>query len=440
MHAALVLMLCSAIGHVGVSQSVIPQTVPPQSVCQGNDRLAFLETLPNGMQCILSIQGTTELFNPPTQIAQDLANFCSDDCGGIYSKYLNFPCNDPVEAEVARITCTPTSGSATVGNVCHYAFPEAIESRFLAELSSCDNVTSNSSCTPRCRQMLANLKAKVGCCFQNVYNNTVYDLRQFPGSTRYYLTQNQVDSLEKLTNPDSNPWMICDIEPPQMCSAPLFKAPPSPQCTTDDLINFLPSLPNPAVCGPSIANLLTLSAVNDSTELANALDIVCNTDCGEAYSEFLKSTCNDQYQAETLRIWCLRTNGNANAGPYCRFAFEASLFNELATCEGFSSNACSPSCRSALTRFADNIGCCYQDLFNNTFYYQQQVLNEVITTGEYTTFTEINDPTSSPWAVCDVPVPSRCPNIQQPPESKFVNTFELYGSMQIKPVYVAMNS
>ena len=121
-----------------------------------------------------------------------------------------------------------------------------------------------------------------------------------------------------------------------------------------------------------------------------------------------------------------------HAGPYCHFAFEASQFNELSTCDGSSTSSCSPSCRSALLQFADDIGCCYQDLFNNTFYYQQQVLNEVITAGEFTIFTEINDPLSSPWAVCDVPVPRKCPNIQ--PEGKCRTTCELYGSMQIKPV------
>ena len=424
MHAALVLMLCSAVVHVGVSQSVIPQTVPPPSeMCGFLDRYSFLETLPNGIQCILSRGAITNPFATPASLAAGLMNYCNDDCGGIFSKYLEFPCNDPVRAELIRLTCTPTNGSATAGNVCYYALPNAFGSpQVLTELSSCDNVTSNSSCNPGCRQTLANLKAEIGCCFQNVYNNTLYDFRQFRDNTQF-LNQNQLDSLEKLTNPDSNPWMICDIEPPQMCSsAPLFKVPPSPQCTTDDIINFLPSLPNPAVCGPSIANVLTLSAVNDSIELANALDIVCNTDCGEAYSEFLKSTCNDQFQAETLRVWCLRTNGNANAGPYCRFAFEAAFFNELSTCEGSTSSSCSPSCRSALLRFADDIGCCYQDLFNNTFYYQQQVLNEVITTAEFKTFTEINDPLSSPWTVCDVPVPNRCPNIQPPPEGKHITT------------------
>ena len=159
MHTALVLMLCSAVVHVGVSQSVIPQTVPPQSICQGDDRLAFLETLPNGMQCILSIQRTSDLSHTPTQMAEALVNFCIDDCGGIYSKYAEFPCTDPVEAEVVRLTCTPTNGSATVGNVCYYALPEVIDPQVLAELSSCDNVTSNSSCTPGCRQMLAKFKS-----------------------------------------------------------------------------------------------------------------------------------------------------------------------------------------------------------------------------------------------------------------------------------------
>ena len=424
MHAALVLMLCSAVVHVVVSQSVIPQTVPPQSeICQLDDRLPFLQSLPNGIQCLLGLSAIINPFSTPAQVAEGLINYCTDDCGGIFSKYLEFPCNAPLAAELVRLTCTPTNGSATVGNVCHYASPNAIDPpQVLAELSLCDNVTSDSSCTPGCREMLTMLKAEVGCCFQNVYNNTPYGLQQFRDFTQF-LTQNQLDSIEKLTNPDSNPWKICEIDPPQICSAPLFKVPPSPQCTTDDLINFLPSLPNPAVCGPSIANVLTLSAANDSTELANALDIVCNTDCGEAYSEFLKSTCKDQFQAETLRIWCIRTNGNANAGPYCRFASEASLFNELSSCGGSSSSSCSPSCRSALLQFTDEIGCCYQDLINNTFYYQQQVLNEVITTSEFTTFTEINNPLSNPWRLCDVPVPSRCPNI--PPEGECIYNYYL---------------
>ena len=419
MRVALMLMLYSTAVHVGVSQllpTVLPrtETVPPLiQKCQANDQFPFLESLPNGGQCILSL-GTIDgsAVTTPFQVADALVNVCNDDCGGIYSKFLESPCNDPTAAEFIRITCTPTNGSAAVGDVCHYALPMIMDSQLLTEFSSCDNVTSDLPCTSSCREALMKLKAQIGCCFQNVYNNTIYDIQQFRNNG--FLTQNELDSLRMLTNPDTNPWMICEIEPPEICGAPLFKPPPPPQCTPDDLTDFLSSLPNAAVCGPSIANVLTLPT-NDSTELAKVLDNVCTNDCGGVYSDFLKSTCNDQFQAETLRIWCVRTNGNATAGPYCRFAVEASLSNELSMCD--SSSSCSPGCRSALLQFTDQIGCCYQDLFNNTFYYRQQVLNKIITAREFTKFTQINNPVIGPWTLCGVPVPSKCPE-QPPPDGK----------------------
>ena len=357
-------------------------------------------------------------------MADALGNVCNDNCGGVYSKYLESPCNDPPAAEFFRITCTPTNGSASIGDLCHYALPSVMDPQLLSELSSCDNETSNSSCTPGCRETLIKLKTRIGCCFQTVYNNTMYDSQQFLNNG--FLTQSQYTSLQKLTNLDTNPWDICAIEPPQSCAAPLFKPPPPPQCTSDDIIAFLSSLPNAAVCGPSIANVLTLSA-NSSTELTKALDNMCTDDCGGAYIDFLKSTCNDHVQAESLRIWCIRTNGNSDAGPYCRFAFDqaSNLADEMSMCDDISSSGqpCSPSCRSTLLQFADQIGCCYQDLFNNTFYYQQQVLNKIITTSDYTTFLEINGlttrPMTSPWAVCDVPAPSKCP-IEPPSVGKYV--------------------
>ena len=186
MHEVLVLMLCSAIIHVGVSQSVIPQTVPPQSVCQADDQFPFLQSLPNGTQCILGLGAITNPFSTPAQVAEGLVNYCTDDCGGIYSKYLELPCNGPLQAELVRLTCTATNGSATAGNVCHYASPTPNGSpQVLTEISSCDNVTSDSSCTPGCRQMLNNLKAEIGCCFQNVYNNTQYDLREIRVFTQF---------------------------------------------------------------------------------------------------------------------------------------------------------------------------------------------------------------------------------------------------------------
>ena len=76
---------------------------------------------------------------------------------------------------------------------------------------------------------------------------------------------------------------------------------------------------------------------------------------------------------------------------------------------------CTPSCRSALLQFADKIGCCYQEVFNNTFYFHQLVLTGIITTSEFTDFTVFNNPFGNLWTVCNVQVPSKCPD-QPPPD------------------------
>ena len=412
MHVAIVLLLCSTVMHVGISQmlpAIPPRTetaVPAISKCDLGDLLAFITS--NGIDCIVSY--TTLIFNnPPSKVASALEIVCTDDCGGISSKFSESLCSRPTIAELFRIYCTPTNGSATAGDLCYYALPNILDSQFFDEISVCDNVTSDSSCSPGCREFLIKIKTQIGCCLQNIYNNTMYDMQEFVNNG--FLTQSEVDRLQKLTTGDSNPWMICDVEPPESCGAPLFKPPAPPTCTRDDHLAFLSSLPNAAVCSASIANASILSA-NDSTELAKALDNVCTDDCEGAYSNFLKNTCNDQFLAEVLRIWCIRTNGSATTGPYCSFAADAVRISYLSSCSGIlDTQICSPSCRSALLQFSDLVGCCYQDVFNNTFLYQQLVLNGIITPSEFTLFTIF--PFGNPWTVCNVPVPNKCP--EQPP-------------------------
>ena len=421
MHVAVVLLLSSAVIHIGVSQSlptVLPSTetiAPPiqNSKCDASDRIPFFAS--NGIPCVLSIGTLTSPLATPTQVADALLTFCRDDCGGISSQFLESPCNDPPAAEFVRITCTPTNGSATIGDLCHYALPTiSLDTQLFDELLSCDNVTSNSSCIPGCREILVKIKTQIGCCFQNVYNNTMYDIEQFLNNG--HLSRSRFDRLKKIIDPDNNPWTACEIEPPQSCGASLFQPPASPNCTTDDHTAFLSSLPNAAVCGPSLGTVLSVSANDNPVLVENALDDVCTDNCGGAYSEFLKFTCNEPFRAETLRLWCTRTNGNSDAGPYCRFAADAALLSNLSSCSSVR-QSCTPSCRSALLQFADKIGCCYQDVFNNTLYFHQLVLAGIITTSDFTDFTVFNNPLGNPWTVCNIAVPSKCPN-QPPPDGK----------------------
>ena len=407
MRVAVVLLLCSALIHVGVSQSVLPPK------CDLADKFNFL--LSNGFQCLSSFITSNDHRPSPAVADEALMTLCRDDCGGISSQLLeSSSCNDPTGAEHIRISCTPTNGSATLGDFCLHAMVHRIaDTKLFDELSLCDNVTFNSSCNTGCRDTLVKIKTMFGCCFQNVYNNTNYG-EPYVTIGLGDLSRNQFNRLKNLTNPNNNPWTVCAIEPPQRCSAPPSPAPPN--CTIDDHLTFLSSLPNAAVCGPSLGTVLSLPA-NDSIIVTNALDTVCTDDCVGVYSDFLISTCNDHFQAETLRIWCTRTNGNSDVGPYCRFSDDAALINDLSSCSGLQPTTCTPSCRSALLEFADKIGCCYQEFFNNTAYFQQLVISGIVTPSEFSDFTTFNNPLGNPWTSCNVPVPSKCPD-QPPPVGK----------------------
>ena len=93
MHVALMLMLCSAAVHVGVSQSpptVLPrtETVPPliQNCYLESDLVPFLAYLPNGTECILGfsmLHAQSVSAVTPARVANALMNVCNDNCGGL---------------------------------------------------------------------------------------------------------------------------------------------------------------------------------------------------------------------------------------------------------------------------------------------------------------------------------------------------------------------
>ena len=424
MHVALLLLLCSmsTLVHVGVSQteSEIFTTdslytgvnsvtnSPAVQMCDEIAQRRFVESLPNGAQCYSGLNTLPNPLASPDAVANALANVCNDDCGGIFSKFLELPCNSPIGAENLRVTCTPTNGTAAVGNFCHFALPLTPLVIF-NELSSCDNVSSDTSCSPGCRETLVKLKSQLGCCLQTVYNNTIYDAELFLEGG--FLTQSQFENLQRLITPDSNLWTICEVKPPERCGAPLFKPPAPPTCLPEDHVYFIASLPNAAVCGQSLGVVLGVPA-NDSAELANALENVCTSECGGAYTEFLKSTCNDQFTAEFIRISCIRTHGNSGVGNYCRPGLEVllSITSPLSLISSQCRDGiCPPGCRAAVLELQPLIGCCYQDILNNSFFYQQQVLNGIITLRDFEDFVIFNGPYTSPFRSCNVPVPDKCP-------------------------------
>ena len=400
----------------------LPSFKPPAPPkCTLDDQIAFISTYSNAAVCGASI---ATVFTPPANnsnaLRNALDNVCTDDCGGVYSNFLKRACNDPLGAESLTIYCTPTNRSAAVGDLCRFAAGDILNSSLFNDLFLCYNGTEDAPCSSGCREALLRLKRQVGCCYQNVYNNTLYNRELLRAG---YLTPNVFTSLQQLNNPYVNPWTLCEIQPPKRCSAPLFKPPAPSKCTLNDQIAFLSSLPNAAVCGPSIGTIFN-PPPNNSMALTKALMNVCTDDCGGVYSTFLKSTCNDQLAAENLRISCIPTNGTDTTvpGPYCRFAVDVdiSYFNSFPCLNSSRPGTnCAPECRAALLRIKADVGCCYQDLYNNTFFDRELLLAGQLTPVVFTEFQLLNNPVTNPWKVCNVTPPRSCPK-QPRPDGKYI--------------------
>ena len=78
-------------------------TNPPK--CDVKERLNYLLSLPNGLQCILSLKEISNSFAPKLEQANALIIFCKKECGGAYTTFLEESCNDPAEADNVRMTC-----------------------------------------------------------------------------------------------------------------------------------------------------------------------------------------------------------------------------------------------------------------------------------------------------------------------------------------------
>lgn len=112
-----------------------------------------------------------------------LDNVCTTNCGEKYRNYLKSVCKDELAAESLSVHCTPTDGSAAVGSFCRCAAGDVIDRSILDGLFLCYNSTANQTCRPSCRRALLHFEEQVGCCYQQIYNNTFYNtlLREFTG-------------------------------------------------------------------------------------------------------------------------------------------------------------------------------------------------------------------------------------------------------------------
>lgn len=280
----------------------------------------FVASLPNPTECDSSI---VDVFTPPVNdssaLANALINVCTNDCGGVYSNFLKTVCNDNVGAESLQLYCTPSDTSLAAGPFCRSALAGDLNSMstvFSGIISTCFNFSTGISCPVGCKEALIQMKERIGCCYQNVYNNTAYYTQLVLSE---FITPGEFTGFVQLNNEPLSPWTRCDVKPPTRCESQPFTLPPTPlKCSLCDQIHYALtlSLPYASACGTTIG-IAFLPPKNDSTAITNALETMCINDCGGIYANYLRTVCKDDMGAESINIFCTRTNGTADVGSFC---------------------------------------------------------------------------------------------------------------------------
>lgn len=125
MQVALAMLLCLAMVHAGLAHSLpnmmfqsqdaaLPKVLfqaqndisyAPTEKCTVGERLNYLVSLPNGINCVLSLKTITNPFATELEKANALITFCREDCGGAFVTFLESSCDDQQAADHGRMIC-----------------------------------------------------------------------------------------------------------------------------------------------------------------------------------------------------------------------------------------------------------------------------------------------------------------------------------------------
>ena len=215
MMTIIVLLEFTAVAMLCMLQMIHSGSVVPQS-CPTQEQLAFTSKLPNATVCGPSIKNVLCRVTDFNTTVRDLHNVCNENCGGNFSDFLRSESSkDTLGALTLKLSCTMTDGTAEVGPYCRFALRDTYYTIF-SVLSTCD---TNTTCEPGCREALVQLKSQIGCCYQNLYNNTEYL------SGHGYVSRNTFDQAMKLNSPQGNAWDLCGVTSPKKCAGEPFGKP-----------------------------------------------------------------------------------------------------------------------------------------------------------------------------------------------------------------------
>lgn len=160
---------------------------------------------------------------------------------------------------------------------------------------------------------------------------------------------------------------------------------------------------------PCALNFLAANSTPTTEAGMQALDVICTAECAGATAAYLAAPpCNNTLEAFGLGIWCCPVENAAISR--CRYALpellDPTILLNAGACAAFAvdPSTCPANCSSALTDLSEEIGCCFQKLFNVSA--EEIQLAGIIDQNAANLIMLLSmDPL---WNVCDVPIPGDC--------------------------------
>ena len=256
---------------------------------------------------------------------------CQDECLDIIFQ-LAVLCNGDFIAKTYRAYCGQYDGKS-----CLELFLTAEDeyaTAFESANISCSGA-STTTCLPDCKSSLQQISATLGCCLNNIYNNSELGLE--------YETLNSYEL-----------WKECGVETPGFC---LYGDGPDDY----DYEYF-------GACTESEFNE-TLAELDSQVDLQGYClsETICQDECLDILFQ-LTVLCDADEIAKTYRAYCGRYDGKSCLELFTTSEDEFSTSFESATisCSGATTSACSPDCKSSLQQISATAGCCLNNIYNNS--------------------------------------------------------------------------
>lgn len=371
-------------------------------LCSSTDFNQFVTGLPNS--CGSTVYTVLDPSHSTSeQLDAALATFCHVSCGEVVVDYL-LECHSVGIAFALNNYCIPTRNTSGLGNYCQHSLPGRIDVSIINMLASCNDFSVSGTCNGACAVGLTAVRNAVGCCYQNVYNNTDvlngYFQAQLISQDNFVLFTNIISNYSL--------WSECGVSQVDQCRGYPFpgRSTDGGVCTNEQIDEHMATLSE--ACQAFVRNvLLNLNSGFPVSQMT--LNIFCTSECGGSVSDFQSSTCRNEFLSTLTQEVCLKTDGTV--GNHCYFALNRptvdQILTDLAICLTSSPGICPSGCAAALQAISSRMGCCYQNIYNNTQFLDAFLVFQNDFTIESITFFKVLS-NYRLWDICGVPLTKRC--------------------------------